>query len=79
MICWLVLILGFADAIKQMSMIDDMTKEEAHNLREVIDTLNEKHKEYSASIQNYIKEGVQDQSDIKRFAGLWNVSFSFLF
>ncbi|XP_057441705.1 E3 ubiquitin-protein ligase BRE1-like 2 isoform X2 [Lotus japonicus] len=57
------------DAIKQMSMIDDMTKEEAHNLREVIDTLNEKHKEYSASIQNYIKEGVQDQSDIKRFAG----------
>lgn len=75
---WL-LVLGFADAIIQMSKIDDMMKEDAKNLRDVIDALYVKHKEYAVGIQNYVSGCSEDQSDIKRLEGLWNVSFSFLF
>ncbi|KAF7815058.1 E3 ubiquitin-protein ligase BRE1-like 2 [Senna tora] len=57
------------DAIIQMSKIDDMLKEEANNLREVIDALHFKHKEYTVGIQNYISNCLQDQSEIKRLAG----------
>jgi len=39
------LIFGFADIIIQMSKIDDMTKKEADDFREVIYTLHAKHKE----------------------------------
>lgn len=53
-----------------MSKIDDMTKEEADNFREVVDTLHAKHKEYTVAIQNSINEYSQDQSEIKRLAGL---------
>ncbi|XP_061373602.1 E3 ubiquitin-protein ligase BRE1-like 2 [Gastrolobium bilobum] len=61
--------LSSEDAIIQMSNVDDMTKEEANSLREVIDALHVKHKEYTASIQNYIGECSQDQSDIKHLGG----------
>lgn len=61
-----------------MSKIDDMTKEEADNFREVVDTLHAKHKEYTVAIQNSINEYSQDQSEIKRLAGLRNASFSFV-
>ncbi|KAK7320550.1 hypothetical protein VNO77_30120 [Canavalia gladiata] len=61
--------LSYEDALIQMSKIDDMMKEEANNLREVIDTLHAKHKEYTVGIQNYINECSQDQSDIKHLAG----------
>ncbi|XP_027333941.1 E3 ubiquitin-protein ligase BRE1-like 2 isoform X2 [Abrus precatorius] len=57
------------DAIIQMSRIDDMTKEEANNLHEVIDTLHAKCREYTVGIQNYINECLQNQSDIKGFTG----------
>ncbi|KAJ1389004.1 Zinc finger, RING-type [Sesbania bispinosa] len=61
--------LSSEDAIIQMSKIDDMTKEEANNLREVIDSLHAKHKEYTVGIQNYISECLKDQSDIKHLTG----------
>ncbi|KAK7300426.1 hypothetical protein RJT34_11270 [Clitoria ternatea] len=61
--------LSSEDAIVQMSKIDDMEKEEANNLREVIDTLPAIHEDYTVGIQNYINKGLQDQSDIKRLAG----------
>lgn len=64
------LVLGLADAIIQMSKIDDMTKEEENYLREVIDTLHAKHEDYTVGIQNYINECLQDQSDIKRLTGI---------
>lgn len=53
-----------------MSKIDDMMTEEANNLREVIDALHVKHKEYTVSIQNYINSHLLDQSEIQRIAGL---------
>ncbi|KAH1062252.1 E3 ubiquitin-protein ligase BRE1-like 2 [Glycine max] len=61
--------LSSEDAKIQMSKIDDMTKEEADNFREVVDTLHAKHKEYTVAIQNSINECSQDQSEIKRLAG----------
>lgn len=63
-------ILGFTDVIIQMSKIDDMRKKEVDNFCEVINTLHAKHKEYTAGIQNYIDECLQDQSDIKRLKGI---------
>ncbi|RDY10395.1 E3 ubiquitin-protein ligase BRE1-like 2, partial [Mucuna pruriens] len=61
--------LSSEDAIIQMTKIDDMTKEEANNLQEVIDALHAKHKEYTVGIQNSINGCLEDQSDIKRLAG----------
>ncbi|XP_047156220.1 E3 ubiquitin-protein ligase BRE1-like 2 [Vigna umbellata] len=57
------------DAITLMTKIDDMMKEEANNLQEVIDTLHAKHKEYTVGIQNFINECLQEKSDIKHLAG----------
>ncbi|KAE9614953.1 putative aminoacyltransferase, E1 ubiquitin-activating enzyme [Lupinus albus] len=56
------------DLIIQMSKIDDMMKEDADNLCEVIDALNVKQKEYAVGIQNYISGNLQNQADIKRLA-----------
>jgi E3 ubiquitin-protein ligase BRE1 len=70
LIFWFLLILGFADAVIQMSKIDDMTKKEVDNFHEVIDTLHAKHKEYTVGIQNYIDECLRDQSAIKRLTGI---------
>jgi len=64
--------LRFSDAIIQLSKIDDMMKDEAKNLREVIDVLHSKHKEYSDEIQTCISNHSTDQSEIKRVAGLWD-------
>ncbi|XP_028794686.1 E3 ubiquitin-protein ligase BRE1-like 2 [Neltuma alba] len=57
------------DAIIQMSKIDDMMKEEANNLREVIDALHVKHKDYVVAIENYISCHLHDQFEVKRIAG----------
>ncbi|KAK6272782.1 hypothetical protein POUND7_009865 [Theobroma cacao] len=57
------------DHIMQLSKIDDIFKEEAKNLREVIDTLHLKHKEYADRIQTYISSHSTDQSEIKRLRG----------
>ncbi|TXG73101.1 hypothetical protein EZV62_001680 [Acer yangbiense] len=61
--------LSAEDAIIQLSKIDDMMKEEARNLREVIDILHLKHKEYANGIQTYISNHSADQSEIQRLAG----------
>lgn len=46
-----------------------MMKEEAKNLRNVIDVLHLKHKEYTDEIQTSISRNSVDQSEIKRIAG----------
>lgn len=61
--------LSAEDAIIQLSKIDDLMKEEANNLREVIDALHLKHKEYVDGIQTYVHSHSVDQSEIKRLAG----------
>ena len=55
----------------QLSKIDDMMKEEVKNLRDVIDTLHLKHKEYADGIQTYISSHSTDQYEIKCLQGLY--------
>ena len=66
---WLLFLHGCTDAIIQLSKIDDLMKEETNNLREVIDALHLKHKEYVDGIQTYVHSHSVDQSEIKRLAG----------
>nr|DAD42139.1 TPA_asm: hypothetical protein HUJ06_000369 [Nelumbo nucifera] len=61
--------LSSEDAIIQLHKIDDLMKEEANNLRKVIDILHLKHREYADEIQNHIHSHTSDQSEIKRLAG----------
>ncbi|XP_021277938.1 E3 ubiquitin-protein ligase BRE1-like 2 isoform X1 [Herrania umbratica] len=61
--------LSVEDNIMQLSKIDDIFKEEAKNLREVIDTLHLKRKEHADRIQTYISSHSTDQSEIKRLRG----------
>lgn len=69
------MITGFLDAIVQLSKIDDMMKEEANNLREIIEIIHLKHKEYADEIQTYVSGHLKDQAEIKRLSGLWGISF----
>lgn len=62
---------GDSDVIIQLSKIDNMMKEEAKNLRHVIDILHSKHKEYADQIQTYISSHSVDQSEIKRLSGFF--------
>uniref|UniRef100_A0A5B7BKN1 E3 ubiquitin protein ligase n=1 Tax=Davidia involucrata TaxID=16924 RepID=A0A5B7BKN1_DAVIN len=57
------------DAIIQLSKIDDLMKEEANHLHEVIDVLHSKHKQYADGIQTYVHSHSVDQSEIKRLEG----------
>uniref|UniRef100_A0A2P2LH56 E3 ubiquitin protein ligase n=1 Tax=Rhizophora mucronata TaxID=61149 RepID=A0A2P2LH56_RHIMU len=57
------------DVIIQLSRIDNMMKEEAKNLSEVIDVLHLKHKEFSDQIQTYINSHSVDESEINSLAG----------
>ena len=59
----------FTGAIIQLTKIDDLMKEEANNLRVVIDGLHLKHKEYVNEIQTYVHKHSEDRSEIKRLAG----------
>ncbi|CAN1121715.1 E3 ubiquitin-protein ligase BRE1-like 2 [Linum perenne] len=61
--------LSTEDAIIQMSRLDDMMREEAKNLHEVIDNLHMKHKKYLDRIQNYISTHSTEQSEISCLAG----------
>ncbi|XWS52410.1 hypothetical protein CRYUN_Cryun11dG0068200 [Craigia yunnanensis] len=61
--------LSVEDTIMQLSKIDEMMKDEAKNLREVINTLHLKHKEYADGIQTYISSHSTDQSEIKHLQG----------
>ncbi|XP_039019064.1 E3 ubiquitin-protein ligase BRE1-like 2 isoform X1 [Hibiscus syriacus] len=57
------------DTIMQLSKIDDMMKEEAKILHEMISALHLKHKEYADEIQTYMSNHSTDQSEIKRLQG----------
>lgn len=61
--------LEYAGIVLQLPEIDNMMKEEANNLHEVIDILHMKHKEYADEIQACIGSHSMDQSEIKRLAG----------
>lgn len=68
-------ITGFLDAIVQLSKIDELMKEEANNLREIIEILHLKHKEYTDEIQTYVCSHLMDQTEIKRLSGLLGIFF----
>ncbi|TYK21679.1 E3 ubiquitin-protein ligase BRE1-like 2 [Cucumis melo var. makuwa] len=56
------------DAIVQLSKIDEMMKEEATNLGEIIEILHLKHKAYADEIQIYVSSHLMDQTEIKRLS-----------
>ncbi|KDO62987.1 hypothetical protein CISIN_1g002676mg [Citrus sinensis] len=60
--------LSAEDAIIQLSKIDDMMKEEAKNLHEVMEIIHLKHKEYADQIENYISSHSVDQAEIQHLA-----------
>lgn len=49
-----------------------MMKEEAHNLRAVIDVLQSKNKDYADKIEAYKGIHSTDQSEIKLLAGIYD-------
>ncbi|KAF8092089.1 hypothetical protein N665_0424s0022 [Sinapis alba] len=57
------------DATIQLSNINDLMKEEARNLREMIDALNTRHKEHTEQIQAYVSSHSTDQSELKHLKG----------
>ncbi|CDY10575.1 BnaC03g70390D [Brassica napus] len=57
------------DATVQLSNINDLMKEEARNLREMIDALNARHKEQTEQIQAYVCSHSTDQSELKHLKG----------
>ncbi|CAL2242069.1 unnamed protein product [Prunus armeniaca] len=57
------------DAIIQLPKIDDMMEREVKNLREVIDILHVKQKEYADVIRTYLSSQSTDQSEISRITG----------
>lgn len=57
------------DATVQLSSINDLMKEEAKNLREMIDVLNARHKEHTEQIQAYVSSHSTDQSELKHLKG----------
>ncbi|KAE8690975.1 E3 ubiquitin-protein ligase BRE1-like 2 [Hibiscus syriacus] len=61
--------LSVEDTLVQLTKIDDMLKEEAKNLHEMINALHMKHKEYVDGIQTYISSHSTDRSEIKRLQG----------
>ncbi|XP_031739649.1 E3 ubiquitin-protein ligase BRE1-like 2 isoform X2 [Cucumis sativus] len=56
------------DAIVHLSKIDEMMKEEATNLGEIIKILHLKHKAYADEIQTYACSHLMDQTEIKRLS-----------
>ncbi|GAV81523.1 zf-C3HC4_3 domain-containing protein [Cephalotus follicularis] len=61
--------LSAEDAIIQLSKIDDMMREEAKSLHEVIDALHLKHKAYAEWIQTSLSSYSRDQLEIKHLTG----------
>lgn len=56
-----------------------MMKEEANNLRSVIDVLHSKHKEYADQVATYKSNHSNEQSEIKRLGGTWMVIYENIF
>ncbi|CAL2257900.1 unnamed protein product [Prunus armeniaca] len=59
----------FNYAIIQLPKIDDMMEREVKNLREAIDILHVKQKEYADVIRTYLSSQSTDQSEISRITG----------
>ncbi|KFK38684.1 hypothetical protein AALP_AA3G147100 [Arabis alpina] len=57
------------DATIQLSNINDLMKEEAKNLREMIDALHVRHNEHTEQVQEYISSHSTDQSELKNLKG----------
>ncbi|OWM86582.1 hypothetical protein CDL15_Pgr015617 [Punica granatum] len=57
------------DVILLLSNIDEMMKEEAKNLHEAVDILQQKHRECSDKVQSYATNHEVDQSEIKHLKG----------
>ncbi|KAL1203722.1 E3 ubiquitin-protein ligase BRE1-like 2 [Cardamine amara subsp. amara] len=62
-------VMSAEDATIQLSNINDLMKEEAKNLREMIDALHVRHKEHTEQIQEYISSHSTDQSELKNLKG----------
>lgn len=71
----IILSLRFSDAVIILSTIDDMMKEEANYLHQVIDVLHLKHKEYADAIEACNQRQSADQSELKRLEGICNIYF----
>lgn len=59
------------DAINLLSKIDDMMKEEANHLRQVVDVLHSKHKEYANAIEACNQSHLVDRSELKSLEGTY--------
>ncbi|CAN8288006.1 unnamed protein product [Cochlearia groenlandica] len=57
------------DATIQLSNINDLMKEEAKHLREMIDAINGRHKSHTEQIQVYTSSHSTDQSELKHLKG----------
>nr|XP_018631891.1 E3 ubiquitin-protein ligase BRE1-like 2 isoform X2 [Nicotiana tomentosiformis] len=64
------------DTVILLSKIDDMMKDEANYLRQVIDVLHLKHKEYADAIEACNQSHSVDQSELKRLEGELEESMS---
>lgn len=71
----IILSLRLSDAINLLSKIDDMMKEEANHLRQVIDVLHSKHKEYANAIEACNQSHLVDRSELKSLEGTYNICF----
>lgn len=58
-------------------MFDGMLKEEARNLQEVMEALEQKNKVYSGEIQNLKSRQSTDQAEIGCLTGIWNTLLEF--
>ncbi|KAM0953075.1 putative transcription factor C2H2 family [Dioscorea sansibarensis] len=61
--------LSSEDAILQLQKLNDSLMEEAGNLRQAIEIIHEKHKQFSDEINTYLVSHPRDQSEIKRLSG----------
>jgi len=58
-----------SDAIIHLHKFDDFMRDVANNLRQAIDILHQKHKQYADEINSYLDSHSKDQSEIKRISG----------
>lgn len=65
-------------AIALSNKIDDLLKDEASVLHDVIDVLHQKHKEY-ANVMEIYAQNPTDQSELKRLEGMWNTFLHFIY
>ncbi|ONK75057.1 uncharacterized protein A4U43_C03F12870 [Asparagus officinalis] len=57
------------DAIVQLRKFDDSMRDVANNLRQAIDILHQKHRQYVDDINTHLDSNTKDQTEIKRLSG----------